>query len=73
MIEGSETGMLINITAVPVFKGVQELVREGYVPGGLYRNKEYRMHMLRVRKIVPRHERRFPFRPPDLRRTADID
>jgi len=53
MIEGSDTGMLINITAVPVFNGVQELVREGYVPGGLYRNKEFRMHMLEFERSCP--------------------
>lgn len=63
MIEGSDTGMLINITAVPVFKGVQELVREGYVPGGLYRNKEFRMHMLEFEKSCPDISADFLFDP----------
>jgi selenide,water dikinase len=63
MIEGSDTGMLINITAVPVFKGVQELVREGYVPGGLYRNKEFRMHMLEFERSCPDISADFLFDP----------
>lgn len=63
MIEGSEAGMLINITAVPAFKGVQELVREGYVPGGLYRNKEYRMHMLEFDRSCPDISADFLFDP----------
>ncbi len=63
MIEGSDTGMLINITAVPVFQGVQELVREGYVPGGLYRNKEFRMHMLEFEKSCPDISADFLFDP----------
>jgi selenide, water dikinase len=63
MIEGSDTGMLINITSVPVFKGVQELVREGCVPGGLYRNKEFRMHMLEFEKSCPDISADFLFDP----------
>lgn len=63
MIEGSDTGMLINITSVPVFMGVQELVREGYVPGGLYRNKEFRMHMLEFEKSCPDISADFLFDP----------
>jgi selenide, water dikinase len=63
MIEGSDTGMLINITAVPVFNGVQELVREGYVPGGLYRNKEFRMHMLEFERSCPDISADFLFDP----------
>ena len=63
MIEGSKTGMLFNITAIPVFEGVQELVRKGYVPGGLYRNKEYRMHMLEFDRSCPDMSADFLFDP----------
>lgn len=63
MIEGSDAGMLINITAVPLFEGVQELVREGYVPGGLYRNKEFRMPMLEFEKACPDMSADFLFDP----------
>lgn len=63
MIEGSDAGMLINITAVPEFPGVQQLVREGYVPGGLYRNKEFRMHMLEFDRSCPDISADFLFDP----------
>ncbi len=63
MIEGSDAGMLINITAVPVFEGIQELVREGYVPGGLYRNREFRMHMLEFERSCPDMSADFLFDP----------
>ncbi len=63
MIEGSDAGMLINITAVPIFKGVQELVRAGYVPGGLYRNREFRMHMLEFERSCPDMSADFLFDP----------
>ena len=36
MIEGAETGMKIYSGAIPYFKGIQELVEMGIVPGGLY-------------------------------------
>jgi selenide, water dikinase len=63
MIEGADAGMLINITAVPVFPGVQELVREGYAPGGLYRNREFRMHMLEFERSCPDMSADFLFDP----------
>lgn len=63
MIEEADAGLLINITAVPVFTGVQELVRAGYVPGGLYRNKEFRMHMLEFEKSCPDISADFLFDP----------
>jgi selenide,water dikinase len=46
MIEGSDVGMRINSAAVPIFAGVQELVETGFVPGGLYRNKNFRIKQI---------------------------
>jgi selenide,water dikinase len=46
MIEGSDVGMRINSAAVPIFVGVQELVETGFVPGGLYRNKNFRIKQI---------------------------
>jgi len=48
MIENSDVGMRINSAAVPIFAGVQELVETGFVPGGLYRNKNFRIHQIEV-------------------------
>jgi len=53
MIEGSETGMRIFSSTVPVFEGIHDLIDEGFLPGGLYRNKNFRMPMIEVKKAVP--------------------
>ena len=53
MIEESKTGMRIFSSAVPVFEGVRNLIDEGFLPGGLYRNKNFRMPMIEVGKNVP--------------------
>jgi selenide,water dikinase len=46
MIEGSDVGMNINSAVVPVFGGVRELMETGFVPGGLYRNKNFRISQI---------------------------
>jgi len=48
MIEGTNVGMRIFSSSVPVFPGIRELVEMGIVPGGLYRNKNFRMPMVEV-------------------------
>jgi selenide,water dikinase len=53
MIDGSETGLRIFSSAVPAFDGIKAVIDEGYLPGGLYRNKNFRMAMIEVKKAVP--------------------
>jgi selenium donor protein len=53
MIEGSDVGMSINSAAVPIFAGVQELVETGFVPGGLYRNKNFRIKQIEAAVTCP--------------------
>ncbi len=53
MIEGENVGLLINSAAVPVLPGVQELVETGFVPGGLYRNKDFRIKQVVKEKTCP--------------------
>ena len=53
MIEGSDVGMNINSAAVPVFTGLQELVETGFVPGGLYRNKNFRISQIETADTCP--------------------
>jgi len=48
MIEGTDVGVRIFAMSVPVFPGLRELVEMGIVPGGLYRNKNFRMPMVEV-------------------------
>ena len=53
MIEGSDVGMNINSAAVPIFTGLQELVETGFVPGGLYRNKNFRISQIEMADTCP--------------------
>jgi selenide,water dikinase len=53
MIEGGDVGMNINSAAVPVFEGVRELMETGFVPGGLYRNKNFRISQIETADTCP--------------------
>jgi selenide,water dikinase len=53
MIENSDVGMKIDSAAVPVFEGVRELLETGFVPGGLYRNKDFRLNQIVKEKTCP--------------------
>jgi selenide,water dikinase len=53
MIEGGDVGMNINSAAVLVFEGVRELMETGFVPGGLYRNKNFRISQIEVADTCP--------------------
>jgi selenide,water dikinase len=46
MVEGTDIGMVIDCVSVPVFPGVQDLVETGMLPGGLYRNRDFRLPMI---------------------------
>lgn len=48
MIEGSDVGMMIRSSSVPVFHEVREFVEMGIIPGGLNRNRKFRMKMVDV-------------------------
>jgi selenide,water dikinase len=53
MIEGEKVGLRINSAAVPIFAGVQHLVESGFVPGGLYRNKNFRIAQIEKKDTCP--------------------
>ena len=53
MIEGTDVGMSIDAASVPFFPEVQELVETGLVPAGLYRNRDFRAHMVKADHKVP--------------------
>ncbi len=46
MIDGCSVGINIKAAAVPVLDGVRELMETGWIPGGLYRNKNFRIHQI---------------------------
>jgi selenide,water dikinase len=53
MIEGTDVGMVINSAAVSFFPGTKELAEKGITPGGLQRNREFRLNMIEFTQKVP--------------------
>jgi len=53
MVEGTDVGMVIYSSSVPFFQEIQEFVEMGVVPGGLHRNREFRIHMIEADPKVP--------------------
>ncbi len=53
MIEGSDVGMVIRSSSVPIFHEIQEFVEMGIIPGGLNRNRKFRMNMIEVGPDCP--------------------
>lgn len=48
MVEGSDVGLRIRAEAVPRFPGLQPLVEQGILPGGLIRNRRYREGLVEI-------------------------
>ncbi len=46
MIQGSDTGMIIDASSVPLIGDVREFVTMGILPGGLHRNRKFRLDMV---------------------------
>jgi selenide,water dikinase len=46
MIEGSDVGLVIRSSSVPMFREIQPFVEMGIIPGGLNRNRSFRMDMI---------------------------
>jgi selenide,water dikinase len=53
MVEGSDVGLHVFASAIPVFTGIRELVEGEIIPGGLLRNRDYRKPMVDVDPDVP--------------------
>lgn len=53
MIEGTDVGMIIDSRVVPFFPEVKEFSEMGLVPGGLHRNREFRMGMVELAHEIP--------------------
>lgn len=45
-IEDSDVGLHIFSQSIPIMEGVRDLMETGYLPGGLYRNRTYRLHQV---------------------------
>jgi selenide,water dikinase len=55
MIEGTDVGMVINASAVPIFSEAKELAEMGMIPGGLHRNRDFRKDMIDIDSKVPQY------------------
>jgi len=55
MIEGTDVGMVIYSDAVPFFPEAKGLAEMGLVPGGLHRNREFRLNMVEINREVPNY------------------
>ena len=53
MVEGSDVGLRIHAATIPVFDGVRDLMETGFIPGGLYRNKDFRIKQVVKEKTCP--------------------
>jgi selenide, water dikinase len=49
MVQGTGVGMEVDSQAVPILPGVNEYCRQGLVPGGTRRNREFRSDMIEAR------------------------
>jgi selenide,water dikinase len=53
MIEGTNVSLVIESAAVPFFPEAKELAEAGMIPGGLYRNRDFRKSMVDIASEVP--------------------
>jgi selenide,water dikinase len=52
MIEGTDVGMVIHASSVPVFPETKELAAMGMIPGGLHRNRDFRKSIVEIKPGV---------------------
>lgn len=53
MVEDAAVGMIIYSSSVPFFRKIKECIEMGMVPGGLHRNREFRMPMIEISSDCP--------------------
>jgi selenide,water dikinase len=63
MVQGSEISAVLDYRTIPVFNGVKELIDIGMVPGGTYRNRDYRIGMVEQDESLPDYVMHILFDP----------
>ncbi len=53
MVAGSDVGIEIESSSVPVFDEIRKFVEMGIIPGGLNRNRKFRMNMVDIKPTCP--------------------
>lgn len=55
MIEGTDVGIVIHSSCIPFLPEAKELAEQGMLPGGLHRNRDFRVNMVEVGLDVPQY------------------
>jgi selenide,water dikinase len=55
MLTDSKVGMVIQSSYVPYFTEAKSLAEKGFIPGGLYRNRDFRKNMVEISPGVPEY------------------
>ena len=54
MVDGSTLGIMIDSNRLPVISGTDEYAKMGFIPGGAYKNREFRETMVEISSTVDR-------------------
>ncbi len=65
MARGAGVTLILDLAAVPIITGVRDLINDGLVPGGCYRNRDYYSRLL-LNTQPGRDEKTQPFSGDDL-------
>jgi selenide,water dikinase len=63
MLSDTDNGMVIDSSALPFFAEVKSLIEQGFIPGGLSRNRDYRQGMVKFAAKVPEYLQHLLFDP----------
>ncbi len=63
MVENTDVGMVIYAEVVPVFPEAEELAAMGMIPGGLYRNRDFREDLVKFKPDVSQFRKDILFDP----------
>jgi selenide, water dikinase len=63
MVEKTDVGMVIYTDSVPIFPGAREMADMGMIPGGLYRNRDFRKGMLEFQPGMSQFQMEILFDP----------
>jgi selenide,water dikinase len=63
LAKNSKVGLNIQADTIPFFPGVKDLAGQGFIPGGLYRNRDFYFRSVKFAKTVPDYLRDILFDP----------
>jgi selenide,water dikinase len=63
MLEDTAVGMVIDSLQIPYFPEAKTFAENGFVPGGMQRNRDFRKHMVNIAPSVPEYLRDILFDP----------